>query len=186
MRPLPKTVAAWLVLASLALLPRDAPASVAPGARVVAGSVRTPDPGGQTIGAARVVRAPTAAELAAPMRFSVSLRMRDFAGLEARIAAGEQVPQAEMEALYLPMRSDYDRVAAWLAAQGFTPTLPDRQHTTVFVKGSASAISRAFGVQFARVAVTDGEYTSAVTEPAIPADLAPAVLSVNGLQPSFA
>jgi kumamolisin len=185
MLPRAKTVAAWLALAAFASLTPDAPASTAPGARTVAGSVRSPDPGGLTIGRARIVRAPTADELAAPMRFSVSLLMRDFAGLQARIAAGEHIPQAEMEARYLPLRSDYDRLAAWLAAQGFEATLPDRQHTTVFVKGSVSAVSRAFGVQFARVAVSDGEYTSAVTEPAVPADLAPVVLSVNGLQPQF-
>src|SRR5580704_14473053 len=119
----PKMVAAWLVLASMAFLPRDATASVDPGAGVVAGSVRTPDPGGRTIGGARIVRAPTADELAAPMRFSVSLPMRDFAGLQARVAAGEQIPEAEMEARYLPLRSDYDRLATWLAAQGFERTL---------------------------------------------------------------
>jgi kumamolisin len=137
------------------------------------------------MGAARVVRAPTADELAAPMRFSVSLRMRDFAGLQARIAAGEKIPQAEMEARYLPLRSDYDRLSAWLSAQGFEGTLPDRLHMTVFVKGAVSEVARVLGVQFARVAVSDGEYTSAITEPSVPEDFAPVVLSVNGLQPQF-
>jgi kumamolisin len=111
--------------------------------------------------------------------------MRDFAGLQARIAAGEKIPQAEMEARYLPLRSDYDRLAAWLTAQGFERTLPDRLHMTVFVKGAVSEVARVLGVQFARVSVSDGEYTSAVTEPAVPGDLAPVVLSVNGLQPQF-
>jgi kumamolisin len=185
MPPRAKTLAAWLVLAALASVTPDAPASPAPGSRTVTGSVRTPDPGGRTIGGARIVRAPTQDELAAPMRFSVSLPMRDFAGLQARIAAGEHVAQAEMEARYLPLRSDYDRLAAWLAAQGLERTLPDRQHMNVFLRGSASAVSRVFGVQFARVSVPDGEYTSAITEPTVPADLAPVVLSVNGLQPQF-
>jgi kumamolisin len=145
--------------------------------------VRLPDPGGRTIGSARIVRALTADELAAPLSFSVSLRMRDFAGLEARLAAGGQVPFQEMEERYLPLRSDYARVASWLAAQGFTQTVPDRVHMTVFARGAVGAVARSLGVRFARVAAPDGDYTSAVSEPALPADLAPLVLCVGGLQP---
>jgi kumamolisin len=137
------------------------------------------------MGHARIVRALTPGELAAPMAFSVALRMRDLAGLQARIAEGQQVAMPELEERYLPSRADYERVAAWLTAQGFTPTLPDRLHMMVSMKGPVSAISRSLGVQFARVAVTDGEYTSAISEPGLPADLAAVVLSVNALQPQF-
>lgn len=161
-------------------------AEAAPGARAITGSVREPDAGGLTIGAARIVRPTlTADESLAPVHFSVSLRMRDFAGLQARISDGERFTAQEMEARYLPLRGDYERVAGWLAAQGFTQTLQDRFHTTVFAVGSASDIARAFGTRFARVAVSDGEYTSAVSEPAMPPDLSRVVLSVNGLQPEF-
>jgi kumamolisin len=153
---------------------------------MIPGSVRVPDAGGRAIGGARINRTVlTAQELATPMRISVTLPMRDFAGLEARLATGEQVPAAEMEARYLPLRSDYARVAGWLLGQGLTPTLRDRTHTTVFVAGRSSDVSRAFGVALARVAVGDGEYTSAVSEPTMPVELAPLVLSVNGLQPEF-
>jgi kumamolisin len=179
------TVAVWSALAVFALLPPLATAATAPGARVVAESVRLPDPGGLTIGQERIVRPLNADELAAPMSFSVSLSMRDFQGLQERLSAGQQVSQAEMEASYLPLRSDYDRLSAWLVGQGFTPTIADRLHTTVFVTGAVSRIAGALGVQFARVAASDGEYTSAVSEPSVPADLAPVVLSVNGLQPQF-
>ena len=185
MPPLPKTAAALLFLASLAFPAPGAHAATPSETRIVRGSVRLPDPGGQTIGSARIVRAPTADELAAPMRFSVSLPMRDFGGLQARIAAGERIPEAEMEATYRPLQADFDRVAAWLAGQGFTRTLPDRLHMNVFVSGSVSRVAQAFGVRFARVAAADGEYTSAVTEPSVPAELAPLVLSVNALQPEF-
>jgi kumamolisin len=180
-RPTP----ACLLFACLAFLNPVAVAANAVETRPVAGSVRLPDPGGQTMGRARIVRALTADELSAPMSFSVSLRMRDFAGLEARIARGEQIPFSEMEARYLPLRSDFDSVAAWLEGQGFTRTLQDRVHMNVFVRGPVAMISQAFGVQFARVAVPDGDYTSAVSEPSVPADLAPAVLRVGGLQPEF-
>lgn len=119
------------------------------------------------------------------MRFSVSLRMRDLAGLQARIGRGELVPDADMESTYLPLRSDYENLAAWLASRGFRTTLTDRLHTTVFVQGPVSEIASALSVRFARVAVSDGEYTSAVSVPSVPDELAPSVLSVNGLQPQF-
>jgi kumamolisin len=182
--PRPKT-AAWLALTCLASLnPRAAAASRADAGRL-AGSVRVPDPSGQTIGRARIVRALTPDELAAPMSFSVGLRMRDFAGLEARLAAGEQIGFTEMEARYLPLRSDYDRVAGWLAGEGFAATVPDRVHMNVLVRGAVAGIARTFGVQFARVAVADGEYSSAISEPSVPAELAPLLLCVGGLQPEF-
>ncbi len=149
-------------------------------------SVRLPEADGVTIGHGRIVRQQlTPGELSAPLSFSVTLRMRDLEGLQARVASGGRVPLSEMEADYLPLRGDYERVRAWLASQGFTVTMPDNAHTSVFVQGSVADVSRAFGVAFARVAVSDGEYTSAVGAPMIPADLAPVVLGVNGLQPEF-
>lgn len=181
----PKMAAACLLVAGLAFAHSGARASSVADVREVSGSVRLPDALGQTIGSARIVRSLTPGELSEPMSFSVSLRMRDFAGLEARIAAGQQVPFAEMEARYLPLRSDYDRVAAWLLGQGFTQTMPDRLHMSVHARGSVGAISRALHVQFARVAVSDGEYTSAISEPSVASELAPVVLSVNSLQPEF-
>ncbi len=180
-----RTAAAGLVLAGLVLADLDAtPGGAA--ARQLADSVRLPDPGGLTIGRARIVRtALTPGELAAPLSLSVALRMRGLDELRGRLAAGETVGEAEMEAKYRPLRADYDRVAAWLAAQGFTRTLEDRTHTALFVRASVAEVARVFGTSFARVAVADGEYTSAVSAPAIPGELAPAVLSVGGLQPQF-
>lgn len=173
-----------LVLAA-AFLSSSAVAAVSGSVRQLTGSVRLPDAGGQTIGTGRIVRALTSDELAAPMRFSLSLKMRDFAGLEARIASGEQISAAEMEQRYLPLRSDYESLTSWLVGQGFTQTIPDRVHMNVFVSGTVSAIARALNVQFARVAVADGEYTSAISEPSVAAEFAPLVLCVNGLQPEF-
>ena len=186
MSPRSRSAAAFLAVALALLVCTDTGAGAAPVSRAITGSVRLPDPGASTIGRARIVRTVlTPSELAAPIAFSVSLRMRDLAGLQARVASGGSVPLGELESSYLPLRSDYDRVAAFLKAQGFTLTLPDRMHTTVFAQGSVDQVARAFGVAFARVTVADGQYTSAVSEPSMPAELAPAVLSVNDLQPQF-
>jgi kumamolisin len=153
---------------------------------VLANSVRLPDAAGRFDGATRVVRAAlTAAEQAEAVNFSVTLRMRNFPELQARVAAGAAVSEAEMEARYRPLPSDFERVSAWLQAQGFSPRLADRTHTTVFVRGAVSGIEAAFGLTFARVAAPDGEYSSAVTAPAVPSELASVILSVNGLQPEF-
>ena len=184
----PRLTLAGLALAGLIILPCKAASSAALhlDARIVEGTVRRPDAGGRTLGGARIVRAAlTPAELNAPFLFSVTLRMRDFDGLQARVASGGRVPAAEMEARYLPLRADYERVEAWLAAQGFLQTLQDRCHTTVFIRGSVAQVARAFGIAFARVVAADGEYTSAISEPSVPAELAGVVLSVNSLQPQL-
>jgi kumamolisin len=140
-------------------------------------------------GPAIVRRELSAGERAGLMTFSVNLKMRDFAGLQQRLAAGEQISQPEMEAEYLPLATDYARIAAWLAAQGFIPVVSDRNHTTLVVQGTADQVARAFGVTLARVTVPARgaspitEYTSAITAPSLPADLAEPVLGIDGLQP---
>jgi sugar lactone lactonase YvrE len=124
----------------------------------------------------------TDAELAAPIDFRISLKMRDLAGLQARIQAGQQVSQAEMEARYLPAKSDYDNLVAWVKSQGIPITLVDRNHTTVYLKASVAEISTIFGSRFARVGRNGAEYTSAITAPSLPASIAGSILSVSGLQ----
>lgn len=182
----PRLALAVLAVSGLLVPPCKADSAAHPDARVVEGAVRLPDAGGRTLGSARIVRtALTPAELSESFPFSVTLRMRDFAELQARVASGGRVPAAQMEAKYLPLRGDYERVGAWLAAQGFERTLQDRCHTTVFVRGSVAQVARALGIRVARVSVADGEYTSAISEPSVPAELAEVVLSVNSLQPQF-
>jgi kumamolisin len=149
------------------------------------GTVRLPKADGVTISYGRIVRQLTQAELSETLRFSVTLKMRDFQALQTRVSAGQQVADSEMEASYLPLKADYDRVSAWLAAQGFTSTMTDGTHTALFVQGTVAQVASTFGIAFARVAVSDGEYTSAIEAPRIPAALAPVILSVNGLQPEF-
>jgi kumamolisin len=131
----------------------------------------------------RVRETLTASELAEPLRFVVSLRMRDLVDLEARISSSQLVPRAELEQTYLPLKADYDRVSAWLVAQGFALTLTDRNHTNLFARGSIAQASATFGVAFARVSTGDGEFSSAVTAPSIPAEFAAVVVGIEGLQP---
>ena len=52
------------------------------------------------------------------MEFGIALRMRDFAGLQARVANGEIISRAELENAYLPLQADYDAIVAWLEGEG--------------------------------------------------------------------
>ncbi|MGH7996281.1 MAG: S53 family peptidase, partial [Opitutaceae bacterium] len=132
----------------------------------------------------RVVRAAlTAGESAASMSFEVALRMRDFADLQERLARGETIPAAEMRSKYFPLASDQDRIVAWLKGQGFTVTRADSDHLAVFARGTVAQVEQAMQVRFARVAVPSGQYTSAISAPSLPSEVAGPILGIHGLQP---
>jgi kumamolisin len=131
----------------------------------------------------RVRETLTEAELAESVDFIVSLKMRDLDRLEALAQSKRIVSVPEMQTGFLPLKSDYDRVAAWLTAQGFAITLVDSSHTNIVARGSVAKIADALEVSFARVATDQGEFTSAVTAPSLPTALAPPVLGIVGLQP---
>lgn len=124
-----------------------------------------------------------AAELAADLGFEVALKIRNFEELQSRLAQGQTVTPEEMVERFFPTADAYAQVVDWLKQQGFTITRTDENHLAVFARGSVDRLRTALQVDFARVAVGGKEYTSAITAPAIPADLAPAVLGVHGLQP---
>lgn len=120
-------------------------------------------------------------DLALP--FAVTLRMRDFLGLQARVARGELVSRAELEARYLPLERDYAAVVEWLTAQGFQAAGEDGGRLAVFARGSVAQLQQSFAIEFASVPVDGAERPAAVNAPSIPARLAPTVLGVQGLQP---
>ena len=131
----------------------------------------------------RIVRtALTANEMAAEVAFDIGLKLRNREELEARINRGEILSRAALEA-YLPTAGDYARVRAWLVAQGFKVTLESGLRHAIFAQGSYAQVARAFGVQLARVATADGEFTSAVSAPALPDEIAGVVAGIRGLQP---
>ncbi len=171
-----------LFVASLCALPlRAVPVSD----RVVfAGSIREVSEGAVNVHKPAISRRLlSTSEHAAGLTFEVALRMRNFDELQARIARGELIGQPEMAAQYYPLPADHDRVVDWLREQGLEVTRTDSNRLAVFGRGSVDAVARAFQVDFARVAAADGEFTSAVTAPSLPAGISPAVLGIHGLQP---
>lgn len=125
----------------------------------------------------------TAAQLAAPLNFDVSLKMRHFEEFQTRVSNGETVPFAEMEAKYLPLPADYAAVRAWLVGQGFTVTMDDARYLGVFAQGTAAQVQASFGVEMQSVTVDGVTYAAATTAPSLPASIAAPVLGINGLQP---
>ncbi len=137
--------------------------------------------GGMTYG--RIVRtALTPSEMAAGIDFDIALRLRNREELESRINGGKVFSRTELEA-YLPTAADYAKVRAWLVAQGFKITLEADCRHAIFARGSTAQVATAFGVQMARVATTDGEFTSAITTPSLPDEIASVVAGIRGLQP---
>ncbi|MDR3405984.1 MAG: VPAMP-CTERM sorting domain-containing protein [Chthoniobacter sp.] len=119
----------------------------------------------------------------AVLEFEVSLKMRNFSELQARVSRGEMISPAEMAAKYHPSAADYDKVTRWLTGRGLTVVGQDPFHLAVFARGTVRQIEAALHTTFARVALEGKEYSSAISAPRVPANLAPLLVGVHGLQP---
>ncbi|HXA14382.1 MAG TPA: protease pro-enzyme activation domain-containing protein [Opitutaceae bacterium] len=122
-------------------------------------------------------------ETDATMGFEVALKIRNFAELQSRVSHGELIPRSEMDAKYHPLDSDYKKVANWLTSQGLTITHRDPSHLVIFASGKVSDLAQCFQITFARVTAENSEFTSAITAPSVPGDIAALILGINGLQP---
>jgi kumamolisin len=178
----------WACLFFLALTPRLGAVATS-GERVdLPGSV-VDVPTAQTNAAGQPQAHVTRTDLApeetnATMEFEMALQMRDLDELQARVANDERIAPDEMAEKYSPLPEDYAAVEEWLTSQGFSITQRDPGRVVIFAKGTVAQVADAFGVTFARVVGQHGaEYTSAITTPSVPAELASVLVGVNGLQP---
>lgn len=130
----------------------------------------------------RVVRTVlTPEETQTPLLIGLELSLHSSDELQSRIDNGEVLTRAELEK-YLPTQADYNTAKAWLQSQGFTTTMESNLRHAIFVHGTIKQAATAFNTAFGRVATTDGEFTSALTEPQVPTYLTNIVRSVHGLQ----
>jgi kumamolisin len=151
---------------------------------LIPGSIKKIPAAAAAFNQARVVRNNlTADEEAAPMQVEVALKMRNFTELQARVARGEIISREEMAGKYFPLAADYEATADWLTAQGLEVTCDNTMRLSLFARGTVRQIKQAFQVNFARVVSEGVEYSSAITDPSLPATLTPSLLGVNGLQP---
>jgi subtilase family serine protease len=137
--------------------------------------------------AADVVSA-TAAPVVQPlaMRLTMALRHRDDL---ARLLADQQDPSSSQYHRWLspdaftsrfgPTDADLARVTRWLKKKGFTVKSADASTREVSFTGTVAQAQNVFGVKIA--ATTDGHLYSNTSDPSVPAELAPMVESIHGL-----
>ncbi|MEY2484837.1 MAG: kumamolisin [Verrucomicrobiota bacterium] len=127
--------------------------------------------------------APSTAELQQPMELMVTLKVRNYSELLGRIAKGEIIRARELSDKYYPLPADYQVLTNWLTSEGFTITKTDPNRLAVFVSAPVFKIQEALQVSFGKVVVGNQTYVSALTAPIVPANLTPALVGINGLQP---
>ena len=171
-----------LVLTGVGLLLGTAPSARASseGRKAFSNSLK---PMPATVSGASTAAVTSNADVAETVEFQVSLKMRDFPKLLARLATGERIPQAEMAARYYPLASDVKTVIAWAATQGLTVVGTGANNLGVRLRGTVAQAQTALGTTFAHVTFEGAQYTAAQTTPSLPTSIAASVLGINGLQP---
>ena len=122
--------------------------------------------------------------LAAPMRVSVSLQLRNEAQLQAFIANPNHpnLTPAQFTAQYGPSEADANAVAAWLTQHGFSQVTISPNRLLVSATAPAAAVQSAFHTSMERVHTHDGRDAFAnASDAVIPASLH-GVSGVIGLQ----
>lgn len=80
-----------------------------------------------------------------------------------------------------PARETIEKVKAWLQSAGLTVKATARAHGWIVFSGTASQIQNAFRVEIRRYKVGGRTHYAPSSAPAIPADLAPFVAAIRGL-----
>jgi subtilase family serine protease len=167
------TMAIALIVATVAPATADGPATILDG--------NHPDEAADVVGA---TAASVSTSLA--MRLTMALRHRDDL---ARLLADQQDPSSPQYHRWLtpdaftnrfgPADADLARVTRWLKKKGFTVKSADASTREVSFTGTVAQAQNVFGVKIA--ATTDGHLYSNTGDPSVPAELAPIVESIHGL-----
>jgi subtilase family serine protease len=174
------TLRHFILMAGLALIVAAArPAAAGDRAAMLAGN--HPDE------AAEVVGEDTASP-SQPLVMYLTMALRNGAEL-TRLLADQQNPASpqyhrwltpdEFTGRFGPTDADLARVARWLKKKGFTVKSADASTREVSFTGTVAQAANVFAVKIA--ATADGRLYSNTADPAVPADLAPLIESINGL-----
>jgi kumamolisin len=100
----------------------------------------------------------------------LGVHMRDRARLVALVdqrgGPGAALSPADIAERFGPTADDYATVVAWAEANGLTVTRQTISRTTLSLRGTASVISRAFGVQLRQYKDSRGVFRAPASEPA--------------------
>jgi kumamolisin len=134
-------------------------------------------PGGLMINAA----APDQPDETLEVHFALNVAPDVESALETKVANGEVVSPEELERLYTAKPADREALSAWLKSKGYEIT-----HTSqdgIYARAKASQIAKSLEVRMVPVTKHGVTYASAQNPPSLPAEVAKAVRSINGLQP---
>ncbi len=115
------------------------------------------------------------------VHFSLSIAADVQSQLEQKVARGEMVPPEELDKLYNAKPADTQALSSWLKANGYEIT--DTSRDGIYARAKASQIAKSLEVSMVPVTKDGVTYTSARNAPSLPAEVANAVRSINGLQP---
>ena len=169
-----------ILMTGLALIVAAArPAAAGDPATILAGN--HPDEAAEIVGEA-------AASAPWPLAMRLTMAIRNRAEL-TRLLADQQNPASpqyhrwltpdEFTGRFGPTDADLARVARWLKKTGFTVKSADASTREVSFTGMVAQAENVFAVKIA--ATADGRLYSNTADPAVPADLAPLIESINGL-----
>jgi subtilase family serine protease len=130
----------------------------------------------------------TYAPPSAPLEMHLTMAIRNRAEL-TRLLADQQDPASpdyhrwltadEFTARFGPTDADLARVARWLKKKGFALKSADASTREITFTGSVAQAQTGFAVKIA--ATRDGRNYANTTDPKVPADLAPLIESIHGL-----
>jgi len=126
---------------------------------------------------------------------SVALPLRNQAGLEDLLGRlydphdslyGKYLTPSAFADAFGATQADYDSVKSYLQSKGLAVTKEFSNRLLVCVSGPASAVQSAFNVNILEFQSASGRiFHSIDTEPSVPADIAPKIQAILGLDTSF-
>jgi kumamolisin len=138
--------------------------------RAIAGSHRTPLPGSER------------AEAVTPTeRTTVTVMLRRPTGQAAPHVTAAPLTREQFAEQHGAAQADIDKVEAFAAANGLRVAAVDQAARTMKLTGDVAALQQAFGVQLYRYDHPGGSYRGREGEITVPADVAPVVVGVFGL-----
>ncbi len=145
---------------------------------------------GHAMRASRMFRAVHATDKAKQLQLSISLNLRDRAGLDALITSQNDSQSAlyhhyltpqQFKNAFAPTQATVDRVVAYLQGQGLHVLSVASNNALVSASGSVATVERAFGVTLNDYQL-DGRIAYApTTDPSIPDTLGDTIVDIEGL-----
>lgn len=87
----------------------------------------------------------------------------------------------EFTARFGPTQEAYDKVLDYLEKSGFTLAVGSNNRRTLTVRGTRAQAERAFHVSIDDYQLVDRKFHAVASDPSLPAEIAPLVLSIGGL-----